>query len=475
MTVQSSVPPAHRRAFAVLWFGQFVAVGGLTTVVPVLPFYLAGLGVPAASVPWWTSLALAGPAVAQIVSGPLWGRLGDRFGCKTMVMRAQVGLALALGLMALADTAAQFVACRFVQGMFGGVVSANAAFASTMARQEHQGRTFGGLMSATAAGSLAGPLLGSGVAVHFGFGVLFVCVAVLLAAAALCSLFLLTDATAPDRADTRAEALSIRKAAGLLCRNRVTRRLLAGGLAAQAGVYALVVVFAPRVAEITATVQAATMWTGVLQAVTWAATLVGGVWWGRRNDRGNPRGNFAWAAAGCGLAVALQAVPGDPAWLTPLRLLQGFCFAALLPSVQHLVSRLTPSAGRGTCLTLTMSVLGFGQVIGPLLGAAVAELGSPVWHFCALGVLFGAAALFAGGREPDRAAGTRTVIGTRKVAGFRRAAGTQRAAGIRRAPGNATEGVADEASSTVVPGEPGLTTVPDKNSTMADHAGRTAP
>ncbi|MFE2944340.1 MFS transporter [Streptomyces sp. NPDC059255] len=404
MTGPAAGAKENRQAFAVLWFGQFVAVGGLTTVVPVLPFYLAGLGVPTAAVPWWTSLALAAPAAAQIVSGPLWGRIGDRYGRKSMVVRAQLGLAVALGLMAWAETAAQFVVFRFVQGLFGGVVSANAAFASTMAREEHQGRTFGGLMSATAAGSLAGPLVGSAVAVGFGFDVLFVCVATLMVLSALLSLFALREATTPSSKGEKAPVeLSVRGSARLLWKDRYLRRMLVGGLAAQAGVYALVVIFAPRVAEITDSVRTATLWVGVLQAVTWAATLVGGIWWGRRNDRGSPRRNFALAALGCGLAVALQAVPGEPGWLTPLRLLQGFCFAALLPSIQHLVSRGTPFAGRGTCLALTMSVLGLGQVLGPLLGAAVAGLGHPVWQFCGLGLLFvGAAALAAARPRPWR-------------------------------------------------------------------------
>ncbi|MER6089786.1 MFS transporter [Streptomyces bluensis] len=397
----------NRQAFAVLWFGQFVAVGGLTTVVPVLPFYLAGLGVPSAAVPWWTSLALAAPAAAQFVSGPLWGRIGDRYGRKPMVVRAQLGLAVALGLMAWAETAAQFVVFRFVQGLFGGVVSANAAFAGTMAREEHQGRTFGGLMSATAAGSLAGPLVGSAVAVGFGLDVLFICVATLMVLSALLSLCALREATTlsgKGEAAPTTEDLSVRGGARLLWRDRYLRRMLVGGLAAQSGVYALVVIFAPRIAEITDSVRTATLWIGVLQAVTWAATLVGGMWWGHRNDRGSPQRNFAFAALGCGLAVALQAVPGEPGWLTPLRLLQGFCFAALLPSIQHLVSRGTPFSGRGTCLALTMSVLGFGQVLGPLFGAAVAGLGHSAWQFCGLGLLFvGAAALAAARPRPWRA------------------------------------------------------------------------
>ncbi|MPY81350.1 MAG: MFS transporter, partial [Actinophytocola sp.] len=71
-----------RRAYSVLWFGQFAAVGGLTVVVPLLPFYLAGLGLRPDEVAWWTGLALTAPAVMQTLTAPLWGMIGDRYGHK---------------------------------------------------------------------------------------------------------------------------------------------------------------------------------------------------------------------------------------------------------------------------------------------------------------------------------------------------------------------------------------------------------
>jgi hypothetical protein len=44
-----------------------------------------------------------------------------------MVVRAQLGVAVTVGLMAIADSPQQFLVFRLVQGAFGGVVSANAA------------------------------------------------------------------------------------------------------------------------------------------------------------------------------------------------------------------------------------------------------------------------------------------------------------------------------------------------------------
>lgn len=382
----------RRRALAVLWLGQFVAIAGLTVVVPLLPFYLADLGADPDEVPWWTAIMLAAPALAQMLTGPLWGWVGDRYGRKVMVVRAQAGLTLAVGLMAVAGSPVVFLACRVLQGMCGGVVSASAAYASSLASPEHRGRTLGGLFGATAAGSLVGPLLGSVLAGHFGFAALFAAVAALLAVSSVLTLIVLREPAIGS--EEKQDQMPVRGAASLLLRQSQSRNFLLAGLLAQAGVYALVVVFAPRVAAISGSLTEATMWVGVLQAATWGASLLGGPWWGRRHDRRLPQGGFVLASVGCMIAVALQAVPADPALLLPLRLMQGFCFAAVIPAVLQVVSLVAPESARGCCLGLATSLLECGQVLGPLLGALAVMLG-PLAAFLAISVLFGFAAILA--------------------------------------------------------------------------------
>ncbi len=117
----STAPDPHpRRTYALLWTGQFVAIAGLTVVVPLLPFYLASFGLKAAEVALWTGLTLMAPAVTQALTGPFWGWVGDRCGRKAMVVRAQLGVAVTVGLMAIADSPEQFLVFRLVQGAFGG-------------------------------------------------------------------------------------------------------------------------------------------------------------------------------------------------------------------------------------------------------------------------------------------------------------------------------------------------------------------
>jgi MFS transporter, DHA1 family, staphyloferrin B biosynthesis exporter len=79
----------------------------------------------------------------------------------------------------------------------------------------------------------------------------------------------------------------------------------------------------------------------------------------------------------------------------PLRIAQGFCFAALAQSVLCVVARLAPEAGKGSCLGLANGVVESGQVVGPLLGSLAATLLPLPMVFAAIGPLFAVAAALA--------------------------------------------------------------------------------
>lgn len=142
----------RRRNFRVLWATQFISTAGLTVAVPLLPFYLETLGVFGGENHWWTGLCLSAPAITLFLASPLWGKVGDRWGRKWMVVRAVFGLSASMILMGFAQTAWHLLLFRLIQGAFGGVVDAAAAFASSEAPAEKQGRTFGSFQGATAAG-----------------------------------------------------------------------------------------------------------------------------------------------------------------------------------------------------------------------------------------------------------------------------------------------------------------------------------
>ncbi|TCP55756.1 putative MFS family arabinose efflux permease [Tumebacillus sp. BK434] len=375
--------------FRVLWSAHFFSVASLTVLAPLLPFYLNEIGAgDTKQVLIWSGLALAAPAVSYTLTAPLWGKLGDQYGRKLMVVRALFGLALTLLLMSIARSPFEFFLYRLFQGAFGGVVDAGAAFAGSQAPEDQRGRVFGKLESAVSAGSLIGPLAGGLMVSFFGFRPLLQGLGVLVALMAVAAIFLLHEKRTPAASETEAvpEASGVFRTLQSFLRSRRLTAFLIGGLCANIAAYGLINVFAPHVQNLTGgDPDRAAATVGMLQAVMWGAALFGAAWWGRRNDRFPVERNFAWAALLCGLAVILQAVPETVGWLFALRLLQGFAFSALLQSVSFEISKSSTAANRGVRMGSASSILVAGQVGGALLGSTLGGFLSAPYVFLALG------------------------------------------------------------------------------------------
>lgn len=376
----------------ILWVGEFLATAGLTVMVPFLPFYMEELGASSQSAnQFWSGLTLAAPAFTLGLASPLWGRLGDRWGRKWMVVRALFGLAVSMVLMSVATTPIQFLLCRLFQGACGGVLEAAAAFAGAEAPAEVRGRALGNLQSATAAGSLTGPLVGGLITDLWGFRPLLLATGILTGASGILATWVLHESR---REPLRSFApLPLHQTLTAVLRHRQVRAIVLGGLCAQAGVYGIVTVFAPQVRILLQDPEHAATWVGILQAVTWSATLIGAPWWGRYNDRNPVEHTFALAAWGCALSLILQAWPSWVGWLFPLRVLQGFCFGAIKQSVYLRVSREAGAEQQGVQIGMANSFLVAGQILGALTGALVSGLVSLPWVFVLMGSFFGLGAI----------------------------------------------------------------------------------
>lgn len=391
--------------FRVLWSAHFFSVASLTVLAPLLPFYLHEIGAgDTKQVLLWSGLALAAPAVSYSLTAPLWGKLGDKYGRKLMVVRALFGLALTLLLMSIAKSPFEFFLYRLFQGAFGGVVDAGAAFAGSQAPEDQRGRVFGKLESAVSAGSLIGPLLGGLLVSFWGFRPLLQGLAVLVALMAVAAIFLLHEKRTRETAETEAYDTSsgVFRTLQSFLRSRRLVAFLVGGLCANAAAYGLVPVFAPHVQNLTGDPENAAAWVGMLQAVMWGTALFGAAWWGRRNDKAPVERNFAWAALLCGLAVILQAVPEKVEWLFALRMLQGFAFSALLQSVFLEISKSSSAANRGVRMGSASSILVAGQVGGAMLGSTLGGFLSAPYVFLVLGsvLIFGAVVVKFAGHLP---------------------------------------------------------------------------
>ncbi|MFF4362803.1 MFS transporter [Streptomyces sp. NPDC001604] len=73
----------------------------------------------------WAGVLYVVPTVFGALGAPLWGRLADRYGRKRLLLRAQLGLAVAFLLAGWADSLATFTVALVLQGILGGTFAAS--------------------------------------------------------------------------------------------------------------------------------------------------------------------------------------------------------------------------------------------------------------------------------------------------------------------------------------------------------------
>lgn len=125
-----TAPPAPaitlaRRDIHIVVSAQFAASCAALGLPPFLPKILGQLGDTEAR---WAGVVYIVPTLATALSVPWWGRLADRYGCRLMLVRAQLGLAVAFWLAGQADSPLTLALALALQGVLGGTFAASGAY-----------------------------------------------------------------------------------------------------------------------------------------------------------------------------------------------------------------------------------------------------------------------------------------------------------------------------------------------------------
>ncbi|HEU4845999.1 MAG TPA: MFS transporter [Burkholderiaceae bacterium] len=179
------------RLIRILFAVQFISMGAMEMSGPFWPLHLKSLG----GAGWLFGLAgvgvYVGPMLGMMLTSAFWGRIGDRYGHKPMMIRALLGLALTQLALACAGDAWSILALRFVQGACAGYIAPAQAYGVAIVSAERRARLFACLQVSTNVGALAGALAGGLILDHASFFWINVVAAVLCALCAVAVLALL--------------------------------------------------------------------------------------------------------------------------------------------------------------------------------------------------------------------------------------------------------------------------------------------
>ncbi|MEV7344770.1 MFS transporter [Streptomyces sp. NPDC093544] len=153
-------PMTHRQimeALSGLLLGLFVAILSSTIVTNALPEIIGDMGGGQSAYTWVVTASL----LAMTATTPLWGKLSDLYDKKTLVQIALIIYVLGSAAAGLSQNPGMLIACRVVQGVGVGGLSALAQIVmAAMISPRERGRYSGYLGATFAVATVGGPLLG---------------------------------------------------------------------------------------------------------------------------------------------------------------------------------------------------------------------------------------------------------------------------------------------------------------------------
>ncbi len=378
MTTSFSTPAASslanehwRRNLAVCMLGSFTTIVAMTLLLPFLPLYVEQLGVKDhAAIVQWSGAAFGATFFTAALVAPLWGRLADLYGRKLMLIRASLGMAVAMALIGMAQSAWQLLALRLLAGLLGGYASGSNVLVATQTPKDRTGWALGTLASAIMAGNLVGPLIGGLLPPLIGIRYTFFAAGGLIFLAFLATAFLIREerpARAAKNDTTKPKSIGW---ADIPNRQPLVAMLFTGMLLmlANMSIEPIITVY---VAQLVPDPSKVTMTAGVVMSAAALGSILSAARLGKLADRIGH-----WNVIVICLAVsALLLIP--QAWVTSawqlvlLRFLMGLSLGGLLPCIASVIRHKVPEGAAGQMLGYSTSAQYTGQVVGPLMGGFV--------------------------------------------------------------------------------------------------------
>jgi len=369
-----------------VWFGCFFTGLAISQILPFLPLYVSQLGVSShEALSMWSGLTFSVTFLVSAIVSPMWGSLADRKGRKLMLLRASLGMAIAILLQAFATNVWQLFLLRALMGLTSGYIPNAMALVASQVPRERSGWAISTLSTAQISGVIGGPLMGGFLADHVGLRAVFLITAVLLVISFLVTLFLIKEGARPTT--SKAERLSGKAVFASLPYPWLMISLFITTMVIQlcnGSVGPILALFIQSMAPESNNIA---FLSGMIAAVPGISALMSAPRLGKLGDRiGTGRILMATLIVAVVLFFAMSFVT-TPFQLGVLRFLLGFADGAMLPAVQTLLIKYSSDRVTGRIFGYNQSFMYLGNVAGPMMGAAVSAMAGFRWVFAATAVV----------------------------------------------------------------------------------------
>lgn len=357
-----------RRNLAVCMIGAFSTTLGLTIMLPFLPLFVEQLGVTGHdAIVQWSGIAFSGTFLSAGLIAPLWGRLGDRFGRKAMLIRASLGLSVVICLLGFATNIYTLIVLLLLVGLAGGYGSGATILIAVQAPDKRSGWALGMIASSVMAGNLVGPLLGGWLPPLIGIPRTFWSAGVIIFVAFLLTWLFIVE-------DKKSTSKTKQKTSGgfgsFQGKSAVVYMLITGMflMVANVSIEPIITVFISSIEHDQSHI---TQTAGMVMSAAALGSVLSASWLGKLADHIGHVRVIILGMIAAGVLLIPQAYVTAGWQLIVLRFLMGIALGGLLPCTSVVIKKIVPVEIIGLVMGYSVSAKFIGQFLGPFLGGII--------------------------------------------------------------------------------------------------------
>ncbi|WP_270300337.1 multidrug efflux MFS transporter [Streptococcus infantarius] len=350
------------------WLGNFFTGASFSLVMPFMALYVEELGAPKNKVEWYAGLAVSLSALASALIAPVWGRLADRYGRKPMMVRASLVMTFTMGGLAFVPNVFWLLALRLLNGLFSGYIPNSTALIASQAPKNRSGYALGTLATGMIGGSLIGPLLGGVLAEWLGIRQVFLLVGFILLICNFLTVFLIKE---DFKHVAKANAMSTRELFSSIKDKQILIGLFVTSMIIQISAQSIAPILTLYIRNLGQTENLMFV-SGLIVSALGFSSMLSSSTLGEIGDKiGNHRLLLIALFYSFSMYV-LCALARNSLELGIVRFMYGFGTGALMPSVNSLLTKITPREGISRIFSYNQMFMNIGQVVGPFVGSAIA-------------------------------------------------------------------------------------------------------
>ena len=349
----------------------FFTSASYTMCVPFLPVYLLELGAPEASIEMWSAVVFSSCFLIAGVMAPIWGKISDIKGKKSMAMRSAILLCLTYSCGGIVTAPIQLLGVRILQGFANGYLPVILSIVSSQSPREKLGTSLSFIQSAQLVGTVSGPLIGGTLAHIFGYRASFIIAGCFLAIVVLITYLTPVDEPESARSTERSSIFADLK---YCFTERSICEILAMVFLFNSVMMAIQPLLSLFVAQLIGGYEDVAFYAGLACSLPPFVGAFLAPLWGMMGQKRGYYLTMTVSLLGSGIFIAAQSTAMDFTSLMVLSGLMGVFIVGFVPAINALITIITPANFKGRAFGAITMTAQFGCMCGPLLGALIANM-----------------------------------------------------------------------------------------------------